>query len=90
MRKLWLYFKLPYQEKGVIKATLDLLLRAGTAYIWGYLVFILGLLLWDALLHSYDPAAKIWWFSYCFTIFVGASWLAYIVLFVRDYYEPEQ
>ena len=52
-------------------------------------MFILGNLLIDALVHSYDPAVKLWWCSYCFIIFFGATWLAYILLFVRDYYEEE-
>ena len=89
MQKLIVYLKQPYQEKGVIRATLDLALRLLTVVVWGYLMFILGHLLFDALIHNYDPAQKIWWFSYCFIICFGATWLAYILLFVRDYYEPE-
>lgn len=90
MQKMLIYFKKPYQEKGLIKATLDFLLRVLTLGVWAYLAFILGSLLIDALLHSYNPMIKVWWFSYCFTIFLGATWLAYIVLFVRDYYEAEE
>ncbi|MBR2082950.1 MAG: hypothetical protein IJ876_08135 [Elusimicrobiaceae bacterium] len=90
MEKLKLYFKQPYEEKGVIRATLDLLLRAITAVVWVWLVCILANLFLDALIHSYNPALKLWWFSYCFIIFFGASWIAYIILFVRDYYSAEE
>ena len=89
MEKLKIYLKRPYEEKGIIKATLDLCLRFFTLGVWGYLMFILGRLLLDALLHEYDPLIKMWWFAYCFILFVGASWIAYIVLFLRDYYEEE-
>ena len=90
MEKLKLYFKTPYEEKGLIKATLDFMVRGVTAFVWVWLVWILGSLLWDALVHSYDPMLKLWWFSYCFITFVGGSWLAYILLFVRDYYGGEE
>ena len=90
MEKLKLYFKLPYEEKGVIKATLDFILRFVTVAVWVKLAFILVALFWDGLLHQYDPALKLWWFAYSFTILLGATWIAYIVLFVRDYYEPEE
>lgn len=89
MEKLKLYFKTPYEEKGIIKATLDLCLRGLTLCVWGYLMLILGDLFIDAILHEYNPMMKVWWFSYCFILFVGGSWIAYIILFVRDYYEVE-
>ncbi len=90
MQKIMIYLKQPYQEKGVIRATLDLGLRLVTVVVWGYLMFILGTLLIDAFVRSYDPAVKLWWFSYCFIMFFGATWLAYILLFVRDYYIDEE
>ena len=90
MQKIVAYIKQPYEEKGIIRATLDLCLRLVTLVVWGYLMFILGHLLFDALVRNYDPAMRIWWVSYCFIIFFGATWLAYILLFVRDYYEPEE
>lgn len=90
MNKLALYFKLPYQEKGFIKATLDFLLRAVTLVIWVWLVSVLARLFIDALLHNYNPIQKVWWGAYGFIVFFGASWLAYIILFVRDYYQAEE
>lgn len=89
MQKIIAYVKQPYQEKGVIRATLDLGLRFVTVAVWGYLMFILWNLLVDALVRNYDPTMKLWWCSYCFIIFFGATWLAYILLFVRDYYGEE-
>ena len=89
MHKLITYVKQPYEEKGLIRATLDLALRFATVVVWGYLMFVLLNLLIDALVRSYDPAMKLWWCSYCFIIFFGATWLAYILLFVRDYYGEE-
>ncbi len=89
MQKLLFYFIQPYREKGLIRATLDLCLRGVTIVVWGALMWVLGDLLLDALVRSYDPVQKMWWCSYCFIIFFGASWLTYIVLFVRDYYEAE-
>lgn len=90
MEKLKLYFQLPYEEKGIFKATLDFAVRAVTVVIWGQLMLILGRLLWSACLYEFDPAVKLWWFSYCFILFVGAGWITYIILFVRDYYEAEE
>ena len=89
MKKLKIYFNTPYEEKGFIIATLDFIFRAVTAALWVYLAVVLGNLLLDSLLHSYDPIEKMWWFSYCFIVFLGGTWLAYIALFVRDYYEAE-
>ena len=89
MQKIMEYIKQPYQEKGLVRATLDVCLRALTVIVWVYLMWILGHLLLDALLRNYDPALKMWWCSYCFIIFFGATWLAYILLFVLDYYGEE-
>lgn len=86
MQKIMAYIKQPYAEKGMIRATLDLGLRLLTVLVWGYLMFVLWNLLFDALVRNYDPTMKLWWCSYCFIIFFGATWLAYILLFVRDYY----
>ena len=89
MEKLMLYFILPYQEKGFIKATLDFILRGVTVVVWVWLTSVVARLSFDALLHSYSPLQKMWWSAYGFVIFLGASWLAYILLFVRDYYQDE-
>ena len=90
MEKLKIYFKTPYEEKGVIKATLDMCLRALTLVTWVYLVVVLSRLLMDAILHEFNPMMQVWWFAYCFIVFVGGTWLAYILLFVRSYYEAEE
>ncbi len=90
MNKLANYFKRPFEEKGVIVATFDFMLRGLTVFVWMYLMTILIRLVWDSLLLDYNPMAKMWWFSYSFLIFFGASWLAYIVLFVRNYYMEEE
>ncbi len=90
MEKLKLYFKTPYEEKGFVKATLDFIMRGITVVVWVWLVWILGSLFLDSLIRSYNPMMKLWWFSYCFTIFVGGTWIAYILLFVRDYYGGEE
>ncbi len=90
MKKLALYFKLPYQEKGFIKATLDFILRAATVFVWVWLARVLFALFFDALLHHYDPVQKVWWGAYGFVVLFGFSWITYLILFVRDYYQPEE
>ncbi len=91
MQTLLSYLKRPYTEKGLIIGTLDLLLKCLTVFVWGYVTVILCSLFFDSLLTDYNPLNKLWWFSYCFLIFFGATWLAYIVLFVRDYYgDPDE
>ena len=84
MQTLLTYLKRPFAEKGLIVGTLDLLLKLLAVWVWGYLAVILGSLFVESLVVDYNPMNKMWWFSYCFLIFFGASWLAYIVLFVRD------
>ena len=80
------YLKRPYEEKGLIIGTLDLLLKLLAVFVWGYITVILCSLFFDSLLTDYNPLNKLWWFSYCFLIFFGATWLAYFVLFVLDYF----
>ena len=77
----------PYREKGFILGTLDTLVKAFTLAVWGYLVYILGLLLLESILNDFNPLHKMWWFSYCFSMLFGGTWLACIVFFVRDYNE---
>ncbi|WP_428055894.1 hypothetical protein [Candidatus Avelusimicrobium fimicolum] len=89
MQAIISYLKKPYAEKGLIIGTFDSLLKLLALCVWGYLAVILGSLLWESLLTDYNPLNKLWWFSYCFFIFFGATWLAYIVLFVRNYNEEE-
>ena len=90
MQTLLAYLKKPYAEKGFIVGTFDLLLKLLAVFLWGYIAVILCTLFVDSMVLDYNPLNKLWWFSYCFLIFFGATWLAYIVLFVRDYYEPEE
>ena len=90
MEKVILYFVLPYQEKGFVKATLDFILRGAAVITWCWLTNVLVRLFFDALLHNYSPLQKMWWGAYGFVSFVGISWLAYICLFVRDYYQAEE
>ena len=90
MQTLLTYLKRPFAEKGLIVGTLDLLLKLLAVWVWGYLAVKLGALFEESLVVDYNPMNKMWWFSYCFLIFFGASWLAYIVLFVRDYSETEE
>lgn len=89
MQAIISYLKKPYAEKGFIIGTFDSLLKLLSVCVWGYLAVILGSLLWESLLTDYNPLNKLWWFSYCFFIFFGATWLAYIVLFVRNYNEED-
>ena len=89
MQAIISYLKKPYAEKGFIIGTFDSLLKLLALCVWGYLAVILGSLLWESLLTDYNPLNKLWWFSYCFFIFFGATWLAYIVLFVRNSNEED-
>ena len=87
MQRILTFFKKPYTEKGIFIGTLDTLIKMVAFAVWCYLTYILSVLLLDSLLTDYNPLNKLWWFSYCFSIFFGATWLAYIALFVRDYNE---
>jgi len=86
MERIIEYFKRPYSEKGFFLGTCDLIIRFVAVFVWFYLLTILFRLVWDSLMVDFDPLMKMWWFSYSFLIFFGASWLTYILLFVRDYY----
>ncbi len=89
MQKLIAFIKRPYAEKGLIVGTFDSLLKLATLFVWCYITVVLGSLLAESLLTDYNPLNKMWWFSYCFLIFFGATWLSYIVFFVRSYNEEE-
>lgn len=89
MQKLITFIKRPYAEKGVIVGTFDSLVKLVTLFVWAYLTVTLAGAFVESLLVDYNPLNKLWWFSYCFLIFFGATWLAYIVFFVRDYSEEE-
>ena len=90
MQKLIAFIKRPYAEKGFIVGTFDAILKLVALFVWGYLMVVLVMLFTESMLVDYNPLNKMWWFSYCFLIFFGATWLAYIVFFVRDYNEDEE
>ena len=77
----------PYREKGIILGTVDAVVKVFTLAVWGYLAYILSMLFLDSMLVDFNPLHKLWWFSYCFAMAFGSTWLAYIVFFVRDYNE---
>ena len=87
MQKILAFIRKPYEEKGMLLGTCDVVLKAVVLLIWCYLTVVLARLFIGSLLSDYNPLNKLWWFSYCFWIFFGASWLTYIVFFVRDYDE---
>jgi len=87
MQKVLAFFKNPYAQKGVVLGTCDVVLKIAALFVWCYLTVVLVRLFIGSLLTDYNPLNKLWWFSYCFLMFFGASWLAYIALFVRDYNE---
>lgn len=87
MQRLLTFIKRPYAEKGVVVGTCDVVLKAVVLCVWVYVTVVLAQLFIGSLLTDYNPLNKMWWFSYCFLMFFGASWLTYIVLFVRDYNE---
>ncbi|MBR4355201.1 MAG: hypothetical protein IKP96_01300 [Elusimicrobiaceae bacterium] len=87
MQRILTFIKKPYTQKGIVLGTLDLLLKAVVLFVWSYLTIVLVRLFVGSLLTDYNPMHKLWWFSYCFIMFFGLSWLSYIVFFVRDYNE---
>lgn len=87
IQNLLAFVKKPYAEKGIVLGTCDVVLKVVVLCVWCYLTVILARLFIGSLLTDYNPVNKVWWFSYCFWIFFGASWLSYIVFFVRDYNE---
>jgi len=87
MQQFFTFVLKPYREKGIVIGAVDTVVKVVALAIWGYLAYILSMLFLDSLLIDYNPLNKMWWFSYCFIMFFGATWLAYILLFVRDYNE---
>jgi len=83
------FFKKPFAEKGLIIGSCDLIVKIAVLYTWIYLVCVLGAMCAESLRYDFDPLKKLWWMSYCFIIFFGATWLSYIVFFVRDYDEED-
>lgn len=90
MQKIVAYLKKPFEAKGMVIGVVDTFLKAVTVFVWGYLTVVLCSLFFNSLLIDYNPLNKLWWFSYCFFIFFGATLLAYILLFVRTYDEEDE
>ena len=90
MHKLFAYLKRPYEQKGFIIGTVDTCLKAVTLFVWWYLTVVLCALFFNSMMLDYNPMNKMWWFSYCFLIFFGATLMAYILVFVRTYNEDEE
>ena len=89
MQKIVTYLKKPFEAKGLFIGVVDTCLKAVTVFVWGYLTVVLCSLFFTSLMVDYNPLTKLWWFSYCFFIFFGATLLAYILLFVRSYDEED-
>lgn len=89
MQKLIAFLKRPFTEKGLFIGTVDTVLKALSVFVWAYITVVLFSLFFDSMMLDYNPLNKMWWFSYCFLTFFGTTWLAYILVFVRDYYEDE-
>lgn len=85
MQKILTFIKKPYEQKGIVLGTCDLVLKAVVLFVWVYLTVLLARLFIGSLLSDYNPLNKMWWFSYCFLMFFGLTWLSYIAFFVRDY-----
>lgn len=89
MTKIHHFFIKPFTAKGLVWGSVDLLVKTVTAVVWVYLMYIQVSLVWQSVKLDYNPFNQLWWFSYSFLMFFGASLLAYILLFVRDYDEEE-
>lgn len=87
MQNILAFLKEPYTQKGIFLGTCDLVLKLIVLAVWCYLTVVLARLFIGSLLTDYNPMNKLWWFSYCFLMFFGLTWLAYIVFFVRNYRE---
>ena len=80
-------FVKPFAAKGPVWGVADVLVKLLAAFVWLYLMSILCQLMWESIQLDYNPITQLWWLAYCFLIFFGASWLAYIAIFMRDYNE---
>ena len=88
----WLqhFFTKPFTEKGITWGVIDTLVKLVAAFVWCYLLWIVCALMLESIRLDYNPVTQLWWLAYCFLIFFGASWLAYIAIFVRDYSEKQE
>ena len=82
-------FVKPFAAKGIFWGTVDVLVKVFASFIWIYLMGILVSLMLLSFKLDYSRMTQLWWFAYCFLIFFGASLLAYILVFMRDYNEEE-
>ena len=80
-------FVKPFTAKGFWWGLTDVAVKAVTIVLWVYLMCIQLSLVWQSIQLDYNPMNQLWWFSYAFLMFFGATLLAYILLFVRDYNE---
>ena len=85
MNLLHTLFIQPFAAKGFLWGCVDVAVKAITVIVWTYLMSILISLMWQSMQLDYNRMTQLWWFSYCFLIGFGATLLAYILLFVRDY-----
>ena len=81
------FFIKPFSAKGLFWGTLDLLVKLCAAFVWIYVAGVLFFLMQESFRLDYSLTTQLWWFAYCFLIFFGASVLAYILIFLRDYNE---
>ena len=89
MTKFNQFFIKPFTAKGFFWGCLDVLIKVCALVVWVYLVYILGMLVWQSIQLDYNRFTQLWWLSYCFLMFFGGTLLAYILLFVRDYNEEQ-
>lgn len=80
-------FVKPFTAKGLLWGLTDIVVKIITAVVWVYLMCIQVSLVVQSIKLDYNPVNQLWWFSYAFLMFFGASLLAYILFFVRDYNE---
>jgi len=73
-------FYMPYKTGGVVKGTLDIFVKAVAAVTWLLIMRALAAFLYTAIFIEYNPKVRLWWFSYCLLMFIGASFFAYTAI----------
>ena len=89
MTSLKNFFIKPFAAKGYFWGTVDLAVKLFASFVWIYLTGILISLILQSIRLDYSLTTQLWWAAYCFMIFFGASMLAYILVFMRDYNDPD-
>ena len=89
MTKLHQFFIKPFTAKGLVWGSVDLFVKLLTLVVWVHLTCVLGSLIYKTFVWDYSHVTQLWWCAYCFVLFFGSSVLAYTLLFVRDYNQPE-